>query len=482
MDENFKAKQRKAAAAVPSALDESLESGNCSSGVCREADAETLGKGHGTAALRPRVLWAGRFLLRRGPDIIAVGWYWSAVVVGHWYTIAELLQPPDCLLSQVVWPCYLVVHALLNVAWIGMVYHGPGRTPPASDGPSELPEDLVSALATGRLCKEKPFGAKDDWCSPCNMWKPALAHHCSVCGRCSLWMDHHCNFAGTCVGFRNLRLYLVWLLYGHALMGLWILLSFRRMWWTPPSGFWGWGGWAQWVMWGIYIYKNLGTLFFYCTVTVGKLAAGWPSWVLLTKFYGLCEVAIQLEKDAAASASALEQPTFAPTGGSFTCFGVTSAPKGGIAGELAALRGAMKEVSRAGQVTLRGLFSRPSLIQNVGLAFGEEPSWRWLLPLATGGTGNPLQPEFYNADVCKSWASLATSMSRCEAELEALVRPRFNLEDLEAEQQRAESFRPSEGTAGSGEPRCLVATDALLTYRQDPHKQLGPHSLGSLSL
>jgi hypothetical protein len=50
-------------------------------------------------------------------------------------------------------------------------------------------------------------------CQKCKCVKPPRTHHCSKCGRCVLRMDHHCRWVDNCVGQRNLKIFLIFVLY-----------------------------------------------------------------------------------------------------------------------------------------------------------------------------------------------------------------------------------------------------------------------------
>eukprot|EP00210_Caulerpa_lentillifera_P004870 g4648.t1 len=64
-----------------------------------------------------------------------------------------------------------------------------------------------------------PKGVYDGYrfCVSCQTVKAPNVHHCSVCNACIEEMDHHCPFIGNCVGRRNLRsfiLFLIWTGFG----------------------------------------------------------------------------------------------------------------------------------------------------------------------------------------------------------------------------------------------------------------------------
>uniref|UniRef100_A0A8D0BJ37 Palmitoyltransferase n=1 Tax=Salvator merianae TaxID=96440 RepID=A0A8D0BJ37_SALMN len=43
----------------------------------------------------------------------------------------------------------------------------------------------------------------EDWCTKCNLVRPARAGHCRICGRCVKRLDHHCVWINSCVGEQN---------------------------------------------------------------------------------------------------------------------------------------------------------------------------------------------------------------------------------------------------------------------------------------
>eukprot|EP01047_Picozoa_sp_COSAG01_P004821 COSAG01_NODE_160_length_23692_cov_9.703599_27_plen_222_part_00 len=50
------------------------------------------------------------------------------------------------------------------------------------------------------------------FCSTCEIYRPAGAHHCAVCDACVAGFDHHCGWLGTCIGSRNHRDFLWWVM------------------------------------------------------------------------------------------------------------------------------------------------------------------------------------------------------------------------------------------------------------------------------
>jgi len=63
-------------------------------------------------------------------------------------------------------------------------------------------------------------------CSLCQTYKPDRAHHCRICDRCVSCMDHHCPWMNNCIGARNMKHFILFLLYTWTACVLSLLLFF----------------------------------------------------------------------------------------------------------------------------------------------------------------------------------------------------------------------------------------------------------------
>jgi hypothetical protein len=90
--------------------------------------------------------------------------------------------------------------ALAYWAHARAMYSDPGFVPKQGDGASKQGDAAA-----------KPGDAV--WCDRCNNIKPEGAHHCRKCGKCIQGMDHHCPWTNNCVGPKNIKFFLLFLLY-----------------------------------------------------------------------------------------------------------------------------------------------------------------------------------------------------------------------------------------------------------------------------
>ncbi|KNC82058.1 hypothetical protein, variant [Sphaeroforma arctica JP610] len=141
---------------------------------------------------------------------------WFAVVVVCTRVIIPMYSESTLLMLCVLLP-YLCLACLAGFSHIMCMLSDPGsikKFTAASDGPEfELDE----------------FGNRNSLCTKCRLMKPHQAHHCSTCNRCIEKMDHHCPWMNNCIGRRNMKHFLLFLLYifliSMASIGL-ILLRF----------------------------------------------------------------------------------------------------------------------------------------------------------------------------------------------------------------------------------------------------------------
>ncbi|KAK9245340.1 DHHC palmitoyltransferase-domain-containing protein [Lipomyces tetrasporus] len=93
-----------------------------------------------------------------------------------------------------------------------------GQTQERTNGPTpeaDLEKQAVRPAVIGNDVPEA-FTCESDgyplWCSRCQSMKPDRSHHSSELDRCVVKMDHYCPWVGTIIGFKNYKLFYLFVL------------------------------------------------------------------------------------------------------------------------------------------------------------------------------------------------------------------------------------------------------------------------------
>jgi hypothetical protein len=339
-------------------------------------------------------------LSSKATDALAVMALLISLIGSQWYTMEVLLQPPGAFATNIAAFAIHTVHALFCLSWISVAYHGPGRVDPQEQSVA-APTEFVSALRVGQFCEDPPFSDESRWCGPCSSW---ILHsefqHTGISGMpdagvTGLMYSHHCKFAATCIGFRNLRCFVVWLVYGQALMMMLVLLTVRSLCISP-----------HFRETALQVASFLPLLVYYAYLshtslssTSKRLLAGWRSWVLLRKYETLVQEAQKAQFHLSA---ALDD-----------CLGPDQQADPTVSNDTITLALDRLNKAIAGvhfQRGLLGLFSPQSFVDALVPVFGEPFSLLWWVPMRSGGSGDPLAPTFYNEKACKAWVELGEAL------------------------------------------------------------------------
>lgn len=69
----------------------------------------------------------------------------------------------------------------------------------------------------------------DNYCSTCDLIKPARSKHCSICNNCIMLFDHHCIWVNNCIGYYNYKWFIGFLILNINLLGYGGYLCYRAM-------------------------------------------------------------------------------------------------------------------------------------------------------------------------------------------------------------------------------------------------------------
>lgn len=368
-----------------------MEAAHRRHGESRDEATESVSKSREKGVLGRECGQVARLLVRRQADIFGVMNVFGVLLISHCWTVPKAMQVSEDasvlgILGTWIRSIWLTLLALFLANWAAVVCYGPGR-PKAEH--SSLPTPLHSLLAAGHSL-QRPLTAEDAWCRVCEAEKPALASHCHQCNRCCYWLDHHCNFFGQCVGFRNMRCFIVALIYGNLMCAY--LVAITLLLWTEPTfaSF----PWLCVAAWTIYILWWWRKVWHFLRCACWEVVTGWRSSVLRMKLSQWQVVASEqgAELRFAQSGDDAMQRAFSE---------VILLPW-----EPTHPLGIFLEPGQFGR--------RSSCWEQFQGVFGSPPSIAWLLPIC-GGTGDPWQPVGVSTKACEAWLLLASAVEAFKA-------------------------------------------------------------------
>jgi len=335
--------------------------------------------------------------------VLGVVLLFSGIVCVHVYVYSALLWPLNTLPLKILGLTLEVSFVLALLSLVGINVFGPGRVTLEAHQGTKLPAEVRSALDIGKFRAEGPFGSEDGWCSVCDRWKPVFAHHCQHCGRCSMWMDHHCFYAAQCVGFLNHRCFIVFLLYSQLVIVLLVICMLQYFASAPSLDLWA---SMPLTALGLLCFELEQRLVKQVTSLMFKLRCGWPYRVLMNKFAQVYKHAGSIEERIF---GAQQQTNSKPS--------ARSAER--QMKLLDDFQHSGRRLQRPTRRGLRGLCATEGILEGLVFLFGSPPSWRWLLPLVPGGTGNSLELAMWNPDVCEAWAAFSRALEKLEHSIAA---------------------------------------------------------------
>jgi len=148
--------------------------------------------------------------------LIVIPWAWWSSVVG----IVNIVGLHCCF-------------ALLVLSYYRAMYTNPGYVEPGWCPEGVAVEELEAIKNDSKSYKGQGpdeiadfYGAR--YCPHCKAFKPARSHHCRDLNVCVLKMDHYCPWVYNAVGYRNHKLFVLFLTYAStALSYFLIVMSYR---------------------------------------------------------------------------------------------------------------------------------------------------------------------------------------------------------------------------------------------------------------